>query len=154
MKQLSPREFGNRLIERFPRLIKEILKYESYYLTKGVISIPMLGVLDLLDLEERSMMTNIASNTGLKFSSATALVDRMVKENLVQRNHGENDRRTVYVFMTKKGKRIYTQIYRDKRKGIIQLFSSLTAEERASYLAMIDKVLKNTDKRAGGKKNE
>ncbi len=140
---LSVAKFARRLSETFPLLMREILRYENNYLTRGVITPPQFWALSQMAKQKTCQMHDLALCMNLKFSSATGLVDRLVKQRLVCRDRSKNDRRVVHVSITPKGRRIFDQICEQKRKGIAKLFSRLSASERARYLEIIQKLASN-----------
>lgn len=141
MKVLTLGAFGARMVKIFPTLIREILRYENNYLTRGVITPPQLWALTHLDAKGACQMNELAVSMNLGFSSATGLVDRMARQGLVKRTRSSQDRRAVRVAITLKGRRIVKQIYAQKRKGVEKLFSRLSARERAKYLEIIEKLV-------------
>lgn len=143
MKLLTLEAFGDRMIELFPKLMREISQYETNYLTEGVITVPQVWVLDFLKDEKSAQMNELATYMKLKFSSATGLIDRMVKHQLVKRVRSETDRRVVFISITSKGKKILQEIYKQKRKGIIRLFGRLGFEDRMQYMELIEKLVKD-----------
>lgn len=143
MKSLSLDDFGNRLIELFPQLMREIARYESNYLTEGVITVPQVWVLDFLQDRKSAQMNELAAYMKLKLSAATGLIDRMVKHQLVKRVRSETDRRVVMISITSKGKKILQEMYKQKRKGIMRLFGRLGSEDRMQYMTLIEKLVKD-----------
>ena len=141
MQDLSLSAFGARMVKIFPTLIREILRYENNYLTRGVITPPQLWALTHLDAKASCQMNELAASMNLGFSSATGLVDRMARQGLVTRERSSEDRRAVRVAITPKGRRIVKQIYTQKRKGVVKLFGRLSARERAKYLEIIEKLV-------------
>lgn len=143
MKLPTLEDFGNRMIELFPKLMREISRYEANCLTEGVITVPQVWVLDFLKNGKPAQMNELAQYMKLKFSSATGLIDRMVKHELVKRVRCEADRRVVLISITSKGKKILREMYKQKRKGIMQLFGRLSSEDRIQYLNLIEKLVKD-----------
>lgn len=143
MKLLTLEAFGDRMIELFPKLMREISQYETNYLTEGVITVPQVWVLDFLKDEKSAQMNELATYMKLKFSSATGLIDRMVKHQLVKRVRSETDRRVVFISITSKGKKILQEIYKQKRNGIMRLFGRLGSEDRMEYMNLIEKLVKD-----------
>ncbi len=143
MKLLTLEVFGDRMIELFPKLMREISQYETNYLTEGVITVPQVWVLDFLKDEKSAQMNELAMYMKLKFSSATGIIDRMVKHQLVKRVRSEIDRRAVFISITSKGKKILQEIYKQKRKGIMRLFGRLGSKDRTQYMKLIEKLVKD-----------
>lgn len=136
-------QFGSRLIELLPQLMQEITRYEHNYVTQGKITIPQFLVLEYLSKQRQCFMNEVAQATHTSFSTATGMVDRLVNHKLVKRTHGQDDRRTVLVSITSKGRNILNEVYTQKQQGIIKLFSRLDASERAQYLDILRKLVQN-----------
>jgi MarR family transcriptional regulator, organic hydroperoxide resistance regulator len=134
--------FGDRMTELFPRLMREFAFYESRYLKEGTLTLPQLWTLHYLHEHGQDQMNALAKWMRIRLSSTTGLVDRMVKNGLVRRYRTEEDRRAVYVEISPKGREILKDIMDQRRKGFMELFSRLTAEERITYLTMLEKMVK------------
>ena len=143
MAQLTIEEFGDRLVQLLPRLTQEITRHENNYLTMGKITPPQLVVLEYLSHQKFCKMNMIATATDTSFSTATGMVDRLVKHDLVKRVPGKDDRRTVLVSITDKGRRILREVYSQKRSGLIRLFSRVSTRERREYLEILEKLVHN-----------
>lgn len=134
-------QFSERLSELIPRLMRECTRHESNYLSEGVITLQQYVALEHLRQMGLSKMSRLAEAMCLQMSSLTGLTDRLVKHGLVKRERCEQDRRSVYVDLTPKGKKILKEIQQQKRKGIESLFSRLTIKERSQYLDIIEKLV-------------
>lgn len=143
MKQLNLEEFGDHVLRLFPQLLKEIARNESNYLTKGKISFPQFWALEYLEHHDQCKMNKLMKFMRVSFSTATGMVDRMVKNGLVVRVRGEEDRRTVLLSISTKGKTILKEVYAQKRKAMMGLFSHLSSKERAEYIGILEKLVKN-----------
>ena len=60
-------------------------------------------VLELLELDKQITMNELSRGMNLDSSAVSTLVSRMEKKALVKRTHGTEDRRTVFVQLTKEG---------------------------------------------------
>jgi DNA-binding MarR family transcriptional regulator len=85
-------------------------------------------------------MHSISRSLGIKASTVTGLMDRLVKLGLAKRYTPESDRRGVLAEVTSKGRRILKQIHAERRRMLIETFGQLSAQERSDYLAIIEKV--------------
>lgn len=141
--ELSLEEFGDRMIAYMPKLSKEICRYESNYLKSGEVTVPQIWALDYLSHHKRCQMKELAESMCIKFSSATGMIDRLVKQGFVKRERGEKDRRAVCIVITDKGQKIITDVYKQKRKGLIELFKRLSAHERFAYIKLVEKLVQN-----------
>jgi DNA-binding MarR family transcriptional regulator len=88
-------------------------------------------------------MSDIAENTGLSLSSATAVIDKLEAKNFVRRDRSSEDRRVVSVSLTEEGEKLY-QIARDIRlemgKGMLE---PLTKDEQIQLLSLFRKMSHN-----------
>lgn len=141
MKHLTLDEFGDHILELFPKLMQEITRHENNYLTKGKITFPQLMVLQFLSQKNEFQMSELAEAINVSFSTATGMINRLIRHGLVSRRHGVKDRRAVIVNITIKGKKIVKEVYVQKRKGMIELFKRLSQEERSTYIGIIKKLV-------------
>lgn len=147
---ISPVKFGDRLVELLPQLMQEISRYENNHVTTGKITCQQFLVLDQLSRQREWTMHEFVRSTEMKFSSATGMIDRLVKHGLVRRRRGKEDRRTVLVMVTPKGQEIVEEVYSQKKQGIIQLFKRLNAQERQNYLDILQKLVNSLSSAKGG----
>lgn len=81
------------------------VKFEEY----GV-SIPQSFILFSLEEENGITLKEIGNRTLIDSSSMTVLVDKLEKDNLVERQLDPQDRRAIRVFITEKGKKIAEEV--------------------------------------------
>lgn len=141
MNNPSLEQFGNHMIELLPQLMQEISRYENNYVTEGKITCHQFLVLEVLSHKEEWQMNELVTKMQISFSTATGMIDRLLKHGLVKRHRGESDRRTVLVAVTAKGKRIINEVYAQKKEGIVNLFGRLTKEDRTLYLDILNKLV-------------
>ncbi|MGE0269507.1 MAG: MarR family winged helix-turn-helix transcriptional regulator [Candidatus Omnitrophota bacterium] len=149
---ISPVKFGDRLVGLLPKLMQEISRYENNYVTTGKITCQQFLVLDQLASQPQWTMNEFVHSMDKKFSSATGMIDRLVKHGLVKRQRGKDDRRTVFVAITDKGRDIIHEVYQQKKQGIIHLFKRLNADERQNYLNIIEKLVNSLSSVQGGQR--
>jgi len=142
MSRLSLEAFADRAMELFPQLVRGMVRQENNYLTKGVITPPQVWVLRYLSRQKECSMRSLANFMQMGLSSVTGMVDRLVKQGLVNRRRTEKDRRLVFVDITAKGRRILGEILEQHRTTTLNLFELLTSEERSTYLYIIEKLVK------------
>jgi len=75
-------------------------------------------------------MSRICDAMNMPMSTATGIVDRMVRKGLLQRERSETDRRMVVVNMTEKGKEIIRHYKGVFGSYIEQIEAALTEEEQ------------------------
>ena len=142
MSRLSLEAFADRAMELFSQLSRGMVRHENNYLAKGAITLPQVWVLRYLLRQRECSMRELAAFMKMGLSSVTGMVDRLVKQGLVNRRRTEKDRRLVFVDITVKGRKILKEILEQRRETTLNLFESLTAEERLTYLCILEKLVK------------
>ena len=141
MNELKLEEFGDRMIKIVPKLKIELGCYENSTLTRRDITTTQLLVLECLSTCGHCKMHTLVNALKVKFSAVTAIIDRLVKTGFVIREHGKEDRRTVFVTLSTKGKKVLLEVYQQRRKAFIQVFSRVSAKEREEYLTILEKIV-------------
>lgn len=136
-------QFGNRMIELLPKLIRGVAQYEHNYLTRGEITLPQLWVLECLSRQGDCPMRDLSQSLRISKPAATGLIDRLIAQKLVRREGDKEDRRIVRVSITPKGRKIIASIWEQKRNSIIKVFGEIPAADRAQYITTLERVVAN-----------
>jgi len=96
-------------------------------------------------------MSALAQCLGISRPAATGLIDRLIAQGLVQRENVEEDRRTIKVSITPKGKKIVVNIWEQKRRTLIKVFSKLSARDRKEHLLILERVVHILAQQQGSK---
>ncbi|MFH1622396.1 MAG: MarR family transcriptional regulator [Candidatus Omnitrophota bacterium] len=83
----------------------------------------------------------VSKRMGISAPTITGLVDRLVKNAYVQRVRDTQDRRIVFVKLTKKGKIFVGKFKKSIQKRWKQILVHLTDEERADYIRILKKLM-------------
>lgn len=103
------------------------------------LSNPELQVMIYLGNSGPRKMGEIADHLSLGLSNLTAIVDKLVGKNLVERYRSERDRRLVMVELTQEGNKIYC-FQRDEKKNLSkQILQALSTEEKEQLLQLMKK---------------
>lgn len=127
------------LARRFRTAIPEALEAEL-----GTVTPHQLEALHVL-LQTRECgssgltMNELARLQGCALSSASALVDRLLREGLVDRVSDASDRRVVRVVPTAKGDAFCTQFAQVKRSVALQMLCQLSVAEIETLVALLQK---------------
>ena len=98
--------FSREVVGTLPVLFREFAKREDNALTRGKISFPQMVTLHLLCQRSRVPMNDLAKVLSVRCSSATVLVDRLIRQRMVIRNRDEEDRRIVWIQITSRGRKV------------------------------------------------
>lgn len=136
-------DFGNEVAKILPSIIRSVTQGQSSILTEGNLSIPQMIILELLREKGPCKMNELAKALHLTMSAVTAIIDKMIKHDLVKRERSDEDRRVVNVILMKKGEETAKRIGEERRKTANQIFSPLSGSERKEYLRLLRKVYVN-----------
>ncbi|MBI2763946.1 MAG: MarR family transcriptional regulator [Chloroflexi bacterium] len=79
-------------------------------------------------------MRGLAESLDVSQASATGIVDRMQRRDLVERSHDPDDRRVVRVSLTETGRRLIDGVAAERRGRLGLLLDRLTDDELAGFL--------------------
>lgn len=105
-------------------------------------------ILHLLKEEPKKTLTEISENLGLPNSTASVLVDKLVKEGLVDRVRDSDDRRKVVICLTDKAVEYEEKIKAAHLKSFNELFKSAKddeIEEILSGLRILSRIIEGDD---------
>lgn len=133
-------EFAHRVIELTPQMVKGFVQDQHNYLTRGEITLPQFWVLHHLYSNGKSKMNCLAKHLGISPAATTGLVDRLILQKLVAREHDSQDRRIVWIELTSKGKEVLMVIRRQKTQSVSRVFSKVSSKDREHYLKILEQV--------------
>lgn len=85
-------------------------------------------------------MGELSSELSVPMSTATRIVDGLVKADMLERVQDANDRRIVRVGMSKNGRELYETGMEYNKQRISKLLKNFTAEEQAQLLKLMNKL--------------
>ena len=93
------------------------------------LTVAQLRVLLTLRTEGPVKMSGIASNAGTALSTATGIVDNLIKKSLVIRDTDPNDRRVVICKLSPEGKKIMDKLWEMGQLQIKKLLDGLNLKQ-------------------------
>ena len=138
-------QFSRQVVEIMPFMVREFAKRENHALSRGIISLPQMVTLDYVSRNAQVMMSEIARLLSINVSSASVLVDRLIRQKMLWRKQDRRDRRVIWIHVTPKGRQVVSDIRRQKCRTIKAIFGHLSDKERAQYLAVLLKVKSRLD---------
>ena len=94
----------------------------------------------LAQSETPPTMSELSANLNVPLSTATRIVDWLVRGDLVERLADSNDRRVVRVQMTASGRAMYDAGLAYNKKRVMRLLKGFSPEEQAQLLALMSKL--------------
>jgi MarR family transcriptional regulator, organic hydroperoxide resistance regulator len=121
--------------------IKKVVFPEEWLKLDLALSKQEVFALMLLSRRGEIIMSEIASYVNVPMSTATGIVDRLVKNGFLERNRSDSDRRVVMIKLTDKGKALAGQIKNLGTRYFEMISDALTGEERAFLFKIMTKIM-------------
>jgi DNA-binding MarR family transcriptional regulator len=121
--------------------VKKIIFPEEWIKIDLTLSKHELFTLMLVERKGEISMSRIAEYVNVSMSTATGIVDRLVKNGFLVRNRTETDRRIVMISLTKKAEKVIEEIKSIGTRYISLVGDALTAEERAFIYSIFMKII-------------
>ena len=133
---LLPELVGYRLRRAQVRVFNDFLaSLAPFELTPG-----LFGVLVLIDSNPGLNQSRLGTAMGVDRSTVVAVIDRLQAGGLVARRPSTSDRRAHRLTLTPKGKSVLDTAVPEVRAHEARIAEALTAEERATLLALLEKL--------------
>ena len=86
---------------------------------------------------------DLASDMKIKESTVVRLIDRMEREELVQRKKSDKDKRVINLILTEKGQRYREELLPEGHKFNDIVSAGITEEEMNVFKSVLDKMVNN-----------
>jgi DNA-binding MarR family transcriptional regulator len=107
------------------------------------MTVAQLRILLLLHTDGPSRMSSIAAKLGIAVSTATGIIDNLVKKDLVGRGADPEDRRVVICFLSPPGRQIINSIWLQGQSQMEYLLNGLSREQLQKAKEVADFLLVN-----------
>jgi DNA-binding MarR family transcriptional regulator len=141
--ELDNQKEEESVTEKIADLIWEIWRASraaSHPVRIGEVTPEQYSILRYIDSNGPQRLKDIASYIGTTASPVTISVKRLEKQNLVKRERSSKDERVVTVRLTKQGRERFETWRLRRREAISRVFESLNQKEKATLLALLQKV--------------
>jgi len=129
-------EIWQRLLYTFNALVKlsrEVLKEHG-------ISGPQYGVLRILQRRGPSTMTELSEELLVTAGNVTGLVDRLVRDGLVERQAGRRDRRVVRTRLTDAGRALVEEAAATHHRFLSRLLEGSSEADKKRLLELLEQL--------------
>jgi DNA-binding MarR family transcriptional regulator len=127
--------------------IKKVIFPEEWLKIDLSLSKHEIFALMIVDRRGEIIMSQIADYVNIPMSTATGIVDRLVKNGYLERNRSESDRRIVIIKLTTKAKELVNEIKNVGSKYFSMINEALTDEERTVLTRLITKIISIINKK-------
>lgn len=128
-------EFGKLWLKLSKELKSQMETGLAPTLTEG-----QLGVLELLGMNERMKPSDLIEYLATTPAAVTTLLDRMEKNELIERVRDEKDRRIVWVHVTDKGKAECERGIRIREQLLDSYLNRVSAHNQKLFIYLLGKV--------------
>lgn len=142
----------NRFLEALNKIRKFIVNLESFSNEENLNKLELM-LLSFIYQEKELIMSKLAKSLGISLSTATVIVDHLVKKKLLLRKRISDDRRIVKVLLTKKGENIALNYQKKKKELIEKILTILTEKEQENFILILEKIAQENEERTEIKKN-
>ena len=107
---------------------------------------PELLTLESISKQKEITMSKLAQNLDIGFSTATSIIDRLIKKKLVVRERNGGDRRVVKIILSKEGEKIISSYQELKKISFKKMIEFLTEDEQESFILVLEKIANRMQK--------
>ncbi len=104
------------------------------------LSLVQLETLKFIDEHKHPLMKEVAEYLFIAPPSLTTLIDGLEKRGFVRRGASTNDRRAVFICLTRTGKTILQHSLRKKTEKMQYVFSTLSDAEQKTLIKILEKL--------------
>jgi MarR family transcriptional regulator, organic hydroperoxide resistance regulator len=142
MKDNSKHSFESvASLEKELRYISHLIKQKGReILSNYTITPPQFVALQWLHESGDMTIGDLSNKMYLAFSTTTDLVDRMEKNELVQRVRDEQDRRVVRIHLLAEGERIIQEVIEKRQDYLRELLDNFETDEAQDLLQLLQKL--------------
>ncbi|MDQ3870055.1 MAG: MarR family transcriptional regulator [Chloroflexota bacterium] len=133
----SARTLVDEIVAELAPFIARRQRFMARQWCRQAVSMTHLHVLLLLETEGPLTMGRLAEHLDASLPSVTGIVTRMEERGLVQRTHGEDDRRLVLVRLTDTGRAALEETDFLRRQHVSRVLETLSPEQQRNLLRAI-----------------
>lgn len=146
VNKITTEENTTRLIEASDNLRKVFASTDGFTCDAGLSEHEFLALESVSDQKELTM-SKLAKNLNIGLSTATGIIDRLIKRKLVIRERNPDDRRIVKVLLSKKGYKIMSSHKEQERKSLKKMMGFLTESEQKNFILIMEKMANKMQKK-------
>jgi len=139
MSNLKPNEL-ERLEQGLFQVNNVILRTQEIVLRRFNVSAVEVEILQLLETDGEKKMKDIGESVKVKLSNLTNIVDRMETQKLVKRVNSKEDRRSIFVHLTNKGRDMLDKYNNYLREVSERMKSAVKDDEFRALISGLEKI--------------
>ncbi|MEI6845653.1 MAG: MarR family transcriptional regulator [Candidatus Firestonebacteria bacterium] len=103
------------------------------------LTISEVKILHLFKGNERYKMSELAKACGMPLPTATHVVDKLVKNNIVKRTPDKKDRRVIFIEFTEQGRKVMTVCDAQHKENVKNMISILDKQDQERLISALEK---------------
>jgi len=131
-----------RLEQSLFQLTDVIQKHQEIVQKKFKVSAVEIDILKLLEAEGDKKMKEIGERVQVKLSNLTNIIDRLESHKLVKRVNSKNDRRSIFVHISTKGKKLLNDYSEFLRELSTRMREAMAEEQFGILVDGLEKISK------------
>lgn len=140
MTGIAIADFAQKMNQIMPEIMKGFARRQSNDVYKGKITLPQLLILERLNRQGASKMTDLAKFMKVTTAASTGIVQRLVMSGYVQREYDQSDRRIIRIRLSAKGIELLKKINQQRTQSVTKIFSQISENDRGEYLRILTQV--------------
>ncbi|WP_195575324.1 MarR family winged helix-turn-helix transcriptional regulator [Paenibacillus sp. 1001270B_150601_E10] len=103
------------------------------------------SVLEQLSKQGSLKVTDVAKTLRLTAGAVTGITDKLIEMEMVVRRRDDSDRRTVYLEITDRGKKLVDETQVHRQELFARFFTNVTEEDFKVYVAVSGQIMENIE---------
>lgn len=127
----DPRTADGELVDAFISASRALVAVAARSLggLEDEVTLPQFRVLVLLAAHGMQRSADLAAGLAVTPSTASRMIERLVRKGLVRRSRSREDRRSVRLYLTETGRQVVDQVTRRRRDEIEEILRHIPPEE-------------------------
>jgi len=142
LNKFNNNEFVKEIDKLFQDIIKKISSETNKLLPENMTS-SQFFLLKFIYCHEKCKAADIAKNLCISPAAVTNIVDRLYKNNWIEKVRSDKDRRIVWLKLSKKGKELYLKAREKKYELLAEILNNITFEEMYLLKNILTKIADN-----------
>lgn len=116
------------------------------------ITLPQFILMKLISDMGTPKMTDLANELGVTMGNTTAMSDRLIKEDYIERKNDPEDRRIVRLSLTKKGADLIKRAEKIRKENMSALLKRISIHDQEAMLKIMEKLVDSIKNEKGENK--
>ena len=122
---------------------EKISSWELAVVKESGLTPAQMHTVEIVGHAEKIRMKELAEKMGITTGTLTVSIDKLEKQNLLERVPHHSDRRSYLIVLTNRGKNLFEEHHKLHVHMTRELVNGLTAEEQAMFETILKKAISN-----------